>query len=552
MLDVDVSSLATKKGMLAPRMTATERAALPAPANGLIVFQTNDVPPLSPKGFWYYDALATAWTPLVGGAGGWDLSGNGGTNPATNFLGTSDNQSFVLRTNAVERMRVLANGNTGIGVAAPTEVLDIAGAIRINGAAAATNSAGGIRFNPTTGAHDGNIDGTAAGWYQLENLFIERKNQNYQYFVGGCSPNVVTIGAGATTTTGTIQTPYSTFWEYGRHQFLYLASELVAAQICPNTDITSVGFRVPGSASTWPMLAAEIKLKNTTTVSMTNFDYTGLVPCWTSPSYTAVTGWNTHNFASPFQWNGTANLIVEYCFGNFDWAGNTTCAADNVTGYNAQYGLYCDACGGTGTVPCPHISGCVLTNTSNLVTCDGTFAFNGAQAGAPKRLQIRFAAQTGALVPVVGTGDYFYSTDAVMIGSPAWAMSGGPFPSPFAYKGPGTLSAENSVWAGGLLLSDHVFDVHFDGRARPEDADRAKGYSRLGIDEMVNYVERERHLPSIDGREKWLRNGEFSVDALNTQLWVTVEEQALYIKELNERTRVLEQYLIEKRLKQLK
>jgi hypothetical protein len=34
-------------------------------------------------------------------------------------------------------------------------------------------------------------------------------------------------------------------------------------------------------------------------------------------------------------------------------------------------------------------------------------------------------------------------------------------------------------------------------------------------------------------------------------MWVTVEAQALYIKELNERTEALQKYLVEKRLKQL-
>jgi hypothetical protein len=43
----------------------------------------------------------------------------------------------------------------------------------------------------------------------------------------------------------------------------------------------------------------------------------------------------------------------------------------------------------------------------------------------------------------------------------------------------------------------------------------------------------------------------FSADQVTNQMWVTVEAQALYIKELNDRMNALQQYLVEKRLKDL-
>ena len=46
----------------------------------------------------------------------WLLSGNKGTNPAINFLGTKDNKSFLLKTNATERIRFTTGGNTIIGI----------------------------------------------------------------------------------------------------------------------------------------------------------------------------------------------------------------------------------------------------------------------------------------------------------------------------------------------------------------------------------------------------------------------------------------------------
>lgn len=44
----------------------------------------------------------------------WRLVGNTGTNASTNFLGTTDNQPLVFRTNSTERMRVLTDGRIWI------------------------------------------------------------------------------------------------------------------------------------------------------------------------------------------------------------------------------------------------------------------------------------------------------------------------------------------------------------------------------------------------------------------------------------------------------
>lgn len=55
----------------------------------------------------------------------WNLLGNSGTLPATNFLGTTDNQDMVFRTNNTEKMRVQAGGNVGISTSTPNSILDL-------------------------------------------------------------------------------------------------------------------------------------------------------------------------------------------------------------------------------------------------------------------------------------------------------------------------------------------------------------------------------------------------------------------------------------------
>jgi len=54
-----------------------------------------------------------------GALNAWSLTGNAGTNPATNFIGTTDAQDWVIKTNNIERMRVMSNGNVGVGTSTP-------------------------------------------------------------------------------------------------------------------------------------------------------------------------------------------------------------------------------------------------------------------------------------------------------------------------------------------------------------------------------------------------------------------------------------------------
>ncbi|MGO8056054.1 hypothetical protein, partial [Rhizobium leguminosarum] len=81
-----------------PTMTIVQRNAIVTPATGLIIFQTD-----GGAGFYYNSGTPAtpAWT-VIGGSSGWQLTGNSGINPATQFIGTTDNQPLVFKIKNVE------------------------------------------------------------------------------------------------------------------------------------------------------------------------------------------------------------------------------------------------------------------------------------------------------------------------------------------------------------------------------------------------------------------------------------------------------------------
>ncbi len=60
----------------------------------------------------------------------WLLNGNSGTSAAINFMGTNDFEDVVFKSNGLERMRVKAQGEIGIGLVSPSTSLEINGDFR--------------------------------------------------------------------------------------------------------------------------------------------------------------------------------------------------------------------------------------------------------------------------------------------------------------------------------------------------------------------------------------------------------------------------------------
>jgi hypothetical protein len=121
---LDVKS--TDKGLLTPRMTEAQRNAIPTPATGLLIYQTDNTP-----GFYVYDGTVwTAVTPGAGGASNWTANGNDIYNANT--------------------------GRVGIGTTTPTAALNVRG----TGATTPTQEVYRGYVNDLNGSFSGATDGT--------------------------------------------------------------------------------------------------------------------------------------------------------------------------------------------------------------------------------------------------------------------------------------------------------------------------------------------------------------------------------------------------------
>jgi len=159
---LNVSS--SSKGVLIPQValsSTTVSSPVTSPTTSLLVYNTatagttpNDVTP----GYYYW--TGSAWTRLANGnttVTGWGTSGNSGTT-TSNFIGTTDAQDLIFKTNGVEHMRIdAANGNFGIGATPVAE-----SKLSIDGGTIAT----------TDGL------GTVVSVYAERNQFIEFNIQN--------------------------------------------------------------------------------------------------------------------------------------------------------------------------------------------------------------------------------------------------------------------------------------------------------------------------------------------------------------------------------------
>lgn len=123
MLDVQ----STDKGMLIPRMNAAQRTGIPAPATGLLVYDTDS------NAFFFRSS--SAWTKIASGATGDNLG---------NHIATQNvqlNNKWLSNDGGNEGIRVDSIGNVGVGTSTPGAKLHVSGSALIGSSNVVSGSA---------------------------------------------------------------------------------------------------------------------------------------------------------------------------------------------------------------------------------------------------------------------------------------------------------------------------------------------------------------------------------------------------------------------------
>ena len=119
MLDIDVST--HNKGILIPRLTSNERLnmVLSNTDEGITVYDN------TLHRYYYWDG--SKWTEMTIQGANWSIDGNTGTDDSVNFLGTTDTNDLVFKTNNAEVARITYSGKIGINTTTPDVYLQIYG-----------------------------------------------------------------------------------------------------------------------------------------------------------------------------------------------------------------------------------------------------------------------------------------------------------------------------------------------------------------------------------------------------------------------------------------
>lgn len=140
-------------------------------------------------------------------------------------------------------------------------------------------------------------------------------------------PGAGIVGAGALSTTGsgTLNTTYTSPFDhyYGgtKTQYLIKASELTASGLVAG-NILALSLDVVAPGGTYNTFA--VNITNTALTALTTTMVSGFTQVYSAASVTPTAGINTYNFASPFVWNGTSNIVVQFCWSNANTGGTAT------------------------------------------------------------------------------------------------------------------------------------------------------------------------------------------------------------------------------------
>lgn len=140
-----------------------------------------------------------------------------------------------------------------------------------------------------------------------------------------------TLGTGTTSTaasgTGDVlgPNPMQTYYGGTKQQMLFTAAELTGMGMIAGAKINQLQLQMNAVDNTYALQNFKIKMQNTTAAALTTtMTTTGWTTVRPAASHTPVAGYNTWALTTPFEWDGTSNLLVELTYSNNNGGATTS------------------------------------------------------------------------------------------------------------------------------------------------------------------------------------------------------------------------------------
>ncbi|RYZ54513.1 MAG: hypothetical protein EOP49_05040, partial [Sphingobacteriales bacterium] len=137
-------------------------------------------------------------------------------------------------------------------------------------------------------------------------------------------PSSFTLGTGSSATTS-YQSPFYHLYGGLKDQFLIRASELTALGMTAG-QITGLGLDFTSGGATYNSFSLAIAPTALTALSSSGLVNTGFTTVYSASSFTtpSATGMSVIDFNTPFIWDGTSNIVIQFCWSNNNGGGTSS------------------------------------------------------------------------------------------------------------------------------------------------------------------------------------------------------------------------------------
>lgn len=159
---------------------------------------------------------------------------------------------------------------------------------------------------------------------------------NFTTSSSGSSGSVITVGTG---TSAYSAHPFGTIYMDERTQYIITKQELVAAGWSAGSPyLSELAFNVTNAASQamngFTISVAHVSASSFSSTSFMTGSNGTVVYTGTA---SALQGWNTYTFNTPFAYNGSSNLLVTICWNNSSFTANSSVQSYSYSSYVALY-----------------------------------------------------------------------------------------------------------------------------------------------------------------------------------------------------------------------